>query len=184
MTVQPILQVMILASLFFYSTASAQETGAAQATPALVKTYTASKTLELNDEVASFVIDLIHKNTAGVQDQYRKLTAKTEEDAGGRYSTRRFQGLQWFVNEFTHEESEKGMSESADYIYLVRQQLIFGYHYGYSAPVNVVARVRVQTERRSKRVVKATKPDLVQPGTKITLAFEGFLTTVPVAQQD
>ena len=33
-------------------------------------------------------------------------------------------------------------------------------------------------------MVEATKPDLVQPGTKITLAFEGFLTTVPVAQQD
>jgi hypothetical protein len=176
--------VIIASSLLLCPITNAQETQTANANPALVKTYTASRALELNEEVAKFVIDLIHTNAAGVQDQYRKLTAKTEEDAGGRYATRRFQGLQWFVNEFTNEVSAEGVSESADYIYLARQQLIFGYHHGYSVPVNVVAQVRVRTERKSTRANETTKPDLVQPGTKITLTFEGFLTTVPVEQKD
>ena len=178
------MQVVIASSLLWSGTMNAQETPAAPANPALVRTYTASHPLDLNEEVAKFVIDLIHTNAAGVQDQYRKLTAKTEEDAGGRYATRRFQGLQWFVSEFTNEVSAEGVSESADYIYLARQQLIFGYHHGYSAPVNVVAQVHVRTERKSRRAVEATKPDLVPPGTRITLTFEGFLNTVPVEQKD
>ena len=175
---------MIASSMLLCPTTKAQDSQAAPTKSTPVKTYTASKALDLNEEVASFVIDLIHKNTAGVQDQYRKLTTKTEEEAGGRYSTRRFQGIQWFVNEFTRDESEEGVSESADYIYLVRQQLVSGYHHGYSVPVNVVAQVHVLTERKGTRAVESTKSDLVQSGTKITLTFDGFLTTVPVAQQD
>ena len=113
--------------------------------PRLIKTFTATNPLKLDDTVAAFVIELIHKNTAGVQDQYRKLTAGTEEAAGGRYETRPFQGIEWFVTESNFHMSDKGFEASGDMIHLARLQLIAGYHGGFGVPVNVVGKVHVET---------------------------------------
>jgi hypothetical protein len=148
--------------------------------PRLVKSFTAAKRLKIEDAVADFVIDLIHKNTAGVQDQYRKLTAKTEEEAGGRYATRRFEGIQWFVNEHVFQSNAKGFESTDDYTYLARQQLVFGFHHGFSTPVNGVGQVRVVTSLSGKGVGPEVKDGWVAPGAKVTLTFEGFLNSVPV----
>ena len=151
--------------------------------PRLTRTFTATKTLKLDAAVADFVIELIHKNTAGVQDRYRKLTAKTEEEAGGRYLTRRFEAIQWFVNEYAISPHSKGAEHTYDYTYLARQQLISGFHHGFSATVNVVGQVRVLTWHYSlhgKGKGPKTKPGWLAPGTKVTLTFEGFLDSVPV----
>ena len=148
--------------------------------PALVRMFTAKQSTKLGDAVASFVVDLIHKNTAGVQDDYAKLTAPTEESAGGRYETHPFEGIQWFVVEVSWDPSEKNPSESGEYIYLARQQLVSGIHHGYGVPANVVAQVHVVTEYTGKST-KALKGDAVAARTKITLTFEGFLKSIPLA---
>ena len=150
------------------------------ADPRLVKTFTATKSLKLDEAVADFVIDLIRRNTAGVQEQYRKLTAKTEEEAGGRYATRRFEGIQWFVNEHSVEHGDKGFQFDDDYTYLARQQLIFGFHRGFSTPVNVIGKVGVITSLSGKGDGPIVKDGIAAPGTKVTLTFEGFLNSVPV----
>src|SRR5438132_437442 len=117
---------LVLLTVFATPLCRAQgEKPAKAADPRLVKTFTATKSLKLDEAVADFVIDLIRKNTAGVQDQYRKLTTKTEEDAGGRYATRRFEGIQWFVNESVFQVNDKGFESTDDYTYLARQQLVF-----------------------------------------------------------
>jgi hypothetical protein len=126
------------------------------------------------------VTDLIRKNTEGVQDAYRKLTAATEESAGGRYETHRFEGIQWFVVEISWENSDKASSESGEYVYLARQQLVAGIHRGYGVPTNVVAQVRVTTEYTGKVNSNASKSDEVAAGTKIKLNFEGFLDKIPL----
>ena len=148
--------------------------------PKLVKTFTATKQLKLDEAVADFVIDLIRKNTAGVQDQYAKLTAKTEADAGGRYATRRFEGIQWFVNEESWRTTDADFERNGDYTYLARQQLVFGMHRGQSVPVNVVGQVRVVTSIAGKGESPNVKDGTVPAGTKVTLTFEGFLNSVPV----
>ncbi|MEP6667620.1 MAG: hypothetical protein ABJF10_00620 [Chthoniobacter sp.] len=148
--------------------------------PALVRTFTAKQSIKLGDAVASFVIDLIHKDTAGVQQAYAKLTADTEADAGGRYETHPFEGIQWFVVEVSWDNADKyNTSEEGEYIYLARQQLVSGIHRGYGVPTNVVAQVRVVTSFAGK-AAKSLKPDQVAPGTKITLTFEGFLDKIPL----
>jgi hypothetical protein len=150
------------------------------ADPRLVKTFTATKALKLDDAVADFVIDLVRKNTAGVQDQYRKLTAGTEANAGGRYSTRRFEGIQWFVNEHSAENNDRGFQCDDDYTYLARQQLIFGFHRGFSTPVNVIGQVRVVTSISGKGEAPVPRDGWVAAGAKVTFTFEGFLNSVPV----
>jgi hypothetical protein len=153
---------------------------ATAADPKLTTTFTATKPLKLDDAVGDFVIDLIHKNTAGVQDQYRKLTAKTEEDAGGRSSTRRFEGIQWFVNEHVFSVNDKGFESTDDYTYLARQQLVFGFHRGFGTPVNVVGKARVLTFLSGKGEGQEVKDGWAAAGAKVTLRFEGFLDPVPV----
>lgn len=148
--------------------------------PGLTRTFTAKKPTKLGNAVAEFVIDLVHKNTAGVQDEYRKLTADTEEAAGGRYETHPFEGIQWFVVEVSWENTDKSSSENGEYIYLARQQLVAGIHRGYSVPTNVVAQVRVITSYSGGVTAAAMKGDEVASGTKITLQFEGFLDKVPL----
>lgn len=150
------------------------------ADPRLTRTFTATKALKLDAAVADFVIELVQKNIGGVQDRYRKLTAKTEEEAGGRYSTRRFEAIEWFVNEHVFSVNDKGFASTGDSTYLARQQLIFGIRHGFSAPVNVVGQVRVLTSLSGKGEGPAAKPGWVETGTKVTLTFEGFLDTVPV----
>ncbi|MEI9896323.1 MAG: hypothetical protein WDN28_21275 [Chthoniobacter sp.] len=148
--------------------------------PALVRHLTARQPVKLGDAVATFVIDLIHKNIEGVQDDYARLTADTEAVAGGRYETHPFEGIQWFVVEVSWDNSDQNnSSENGEYIYLARQQLVAGIHRGYSVPTNVVAQVRVVTEFSGKSA-KTLKGDTVAPGTKITLTFEGFLKNVPL----
>ena len=150
------------------------------ADPKLVKTFTATKSLKLDEAVADFVIDLIRKNTAGVQDQYAKLTAKTEADAGGRYATHRFEGIQWFVNEESWRNTGEAFERDGDYTYLARQQLVFGMHRGQSVPANVIGQVRVVTSISGKGDGPKDKEGAVAAGTKVTLTFEGFLNAVPV----
>lgn len=145
----------------------------------LVRTFTAKEPVKLNEAVAKFVIDLIHKNTAGVQDDYAKLTASTEEAAGGRYETHPFEGILWFVVEASWNHTDTTSTEAGEFIYLARQQLVAGFHRGFSIPTNVVAQVRVTTEYKGK-TPKPAKEDAVPPGTKITLNFEGFLKNVPL----
>lgn len=150
------------------------------ADPRLVRTFTVTKPLKLEDAVADFMIDLIRKNTAGVQDHYRKLTAKTEDEAGGRYETRRFEGIQWCVNEESWSNSGGKYERDGDFTYLARQQLVFGVHRGYSTPVNIVGQVHVVTSLSGKGEGPEVKDGLVPKGTKVTLTFEGFLNSVPV----
>ena len=148
--------------------------------PGLTRTFTAKKPTKLGDAVAEFVIDLVHKNTGGVQDEYRKLTAATEEAAGGRYQTHPFEGIQWWVVEESWENTDKISSSDAEYIYLARQQLVAGFHRGYSVPVNVVAQVRVITSYKGSVTSTPLKGADVAGGTKITLTFEGFLDKIPL----
>ena len=172
---------VFLAAIFIAPTCPAQvEKPGRPADARLVKTFTATKALRLDEAVAEFMIDLIRKNTAGVQDQYRKLTAKTEDEAGGRYTTRRFEGIQWFVNEESWETNGEKYQRDGDYTYLARQQLVFGVHRGFSTPVNVIGQVRVITAFSAKSEGPSVKDGSVAPGTKVTLTFEGFLNSVPV----
>jgi hypothetical protein len=155
---------------------------AKQANSALVQTFTTRKTVKLSDAVADFVSDLIRKNTGGVQDQYSRLTAATEKNAGGRFQTRPFEGIQWWVLQSSWDGDGDRSSNRGEYVYLARQQVIAGGHRTYSAPINVVARVRVLTAWTG-RSDRGNVPDseTASPGTKVTLTFEGFLKSIPVA---
>ncbi|MDR3406715.1 MAG: hypothetical protein P4L99_29790 [Chthoniobacter sp.] len=171
---------VLLVALTSFNSFHASAEDKKPANPALVRTFTAKQPVKLGDAVASFVIDLIHKNTAGVQDDYAKLTADTEALAGGRYETHPFEGIQWFVVEVSWDNrNPDASSEDGEYIYLARQQLVAGIHGGYGVPTNVVAQVRVVTSFSGK-TPKTLKGDQVSPGTKITLTFEGFLKNVPL----
>jgi hypothetical protein len=172
--------IALLVALFSFHSLRASAEEKKPVNPALVRTFTARQPVKLGDAVASFVVDLIHKNTAGVQDDYAKLTAPTEEYAGGRYETHPFEGIQWFVVEVSWDPSEKNPSELGEYIYLARQQLVAGIHHGYGVPANVVAQVRVVTDYSGKNT-KALKGDAVAAGTKIILTFEGFLKSIPLS---
>ena len=60
-----------------------------------------------------------------------------------------------------------------------RQQLVFGFHRGFSTPVNVIGEVGVITSLSGKGDGPNVKDGIASPGMKVTLT-EGFLKSVPV----
>jgi hypothetical protein len=85
--------------------------------------------------------------------------------SGGRFRVGDFVPIEWLVPSFETNTKDTGSSSDGEYIYLVQQQLIFGFHRGYSVEDNVVARVHV-------RLHEVDPP--VQNSLKMT--FEGFVT--------
>lgn len=146
----------------------------------LVKTVTATKPTRLDEAVADFVVELVRKNIGGVQDRYRTLTATTEEEAGRRYSTRRFEGIEWFVSDDRAQIMGEGFVHAVDAIYLARQQLVVDSHAAVHVPTNVVAKVHVETEHRGKGEGPETKRGWVNKGATIKLTFQGFLESIPL----
>lgn len=127
-------------------------------------TKTSQTEFNIPKEVVAFVSNLIETNPE-VRRQYEGLTAATREDAGGRFSMGNFVPIEWLVPNYEGYTKDTGSSSDGEYIYLVQQQLIFGFHRGYSVEDNVVARVHV-------RLHEVDPP--VQNSLKMT--FEGFVT--------
>ena len=149
----------------------------------LVKTVTATQAINLSDVVADFVIELVRKNIGGVQDQYRKLTASTEEFAGRHYSTRRFEGIEWIVADDRAQMMGADFVHAVDAIYLARQQLVMDSHAAVHVLTNVVAKVHVEAEHSGKGEGPKTKHGWVYKGAVIKLTFQGFLDSVPLTMK-
>jgi uncharacterized protein YecT (DUF1311 family) len=127
-------------------------------------TKTSQKEFDIPKEVVAFVSNLIETDPE-VRRQYEGLTAATKENAGGRFNVGNFVPIEWLVPNYEGSTKDTGSSSDGEYIYLVQQQLIFGFHHGYSVEDNVVARVHV-------RLHEVDPP--VQNSLKMT--FEGFVT--------
>jgi hypothetical protein len=125
-------------------------------------TKTSRTEFNLPKEVVAFVSNLIETNPV-VRRQYEGLTAATKENAGGRFSVGNFVPIEWLVPNFESHAMDTGGSSDAEYIYLVQQQLIFGFHRGYSVEDNVVARVHVRLHE-------------VDDQNSLKMTFEGFVT--------
>jgi uncharacterized protein YecT (DUF1311 family) len=127
-------------------------------------TKTSQKEFDIPKEVVAFVSNLIETNPE-VRRQYERLTAATRENAGGRFSVGTFVPIEWLVPNYESNTKDTGSSSDGEYIYLVQQQLIFGFHRGYSVEDNVVARVHVRWHEVDPPVQNSLK-----------MTFEGFVT--------
>jgi hypothetical protein len=127
-------------------------------------TKTSQKEFDIPKEVVAFVSNLIETNP-GVRRQYEGLTAATRENAGGRFSVGNFVPIEWLVPNYESNTKDTGSASDGEYIYLVQQQLIFGFHRGYSVEDNVVARVHVRWHKVDPPVQNSLK-----------MTFEGFVT--------
>jgi hypothetical protein len=135
-------------------------------------TKTSQADFNIPKEVVAFVSNLIETNPE-VRHQYEGLTAATRESAGGRFQVGHFVPIEWLVPNVENNFKDTGGTSEAEYIYLVQQQLIFGFHHGYSVEDNVVARVHV-------RLHEVDEPDPKQPDkfigqNSLKLTFEGFV---------
>ena len=138
-------------------------------------TKTSQTELDIPKEVVAFVSNLIETNPE-VRRQYEGLTAATRENAGGRFRVGNFVPIEWLVPNFENNIKDTGGSSDAEYIYLVQQQLIFGFHRGYSVEDNVVARVHVRWHEVDEPDLKQRDKFISQNSLRMT--FEGFVTVV------
>ena len=129
-------------------------------------TKTSQTEFDIPKEVVAFVSDLIETNPE-VRRQYEGLIATTKENAGGRFNVGDFVPIEWLVPNYEGSTKDTGSSSDGEYIYLVQQQLIFGFHRGYSVEDNVVARVHVRLHEVDPPVRNSLK-----------MTFEGFVTVV------
>jgi hypothetical protein len=125
-------------------------------------TKTSQTEFNIPKEVVAFVSNLIETNPV-IRRQYEGLTAATRENAGGRFSVGNFIPIEWLVPNFESNANDTGATSDGEYIYLVQQQLIFGFHRGYSVEDNVVARVHVRLHE-------------VDDQNSLKMTFEGFVT--------
>lgn len=143
------------------------------ASPTKTRTLTATKEFDVPKQVTAFVTNLIDKDK-DVAAKFEKLSAKVREEAGGRFSVGEPVAILWRVPSFTGEFEEKGGKRDGEYVYLVNQSLVAGYHRGYAIDDSVVAKVRVKLHEDY-----APKPrsqgDYVLTKTQLTLTFEGFV---------
>jgi uncharacterized protein YecT (DUF1311 family) len=125
-------------------------------------TKTSQTEFNIPKEVVAFVSNLIETNPV-IRRQYEGLTAATRQNAGGRFSVGNFVPIEWLVPNFESNAKDTGATSDGEYIYLVQQQLIFGFHRGYSVEDNVVARVHVRLHE-------------VDDQNSLKMTFEGFVT--------
>ena len=158
----------ILALTFFgiFITASADD--------ARTVTKTSKRLFDIPKEVVAFVERLVATDP-NVRARYAELIAPTQEEAGGRFGVGPFVAIEWLVPDASVEFRDSGGTRDYEGIYLVRSQLHFGFHRGYSVPDNVVARVTVKEHQDHKPNLKK-KDAFILTGSKLTLHFDGFVS--------
>ena len=83
--------------------------------------------------------------------------------------------IEWLVPEASVEFRDTGGTRDYEGVYLVRRQLHFGFHRGYSVPDNVVARVTVK-EHQDHKPNSKSRDGFILTATKLTLHFDSFVT--------
>ncbi len=136
-------------------------------------TKTSQAEFNIPKEVVAFVSNLIETNPE-VRNQYEKLTAATRESAGGRFQVGDLVPIEWLVPNVENNFRDTSGTSDAEYVYLVQQQLIFGFHHGYSVEDNVVARVHVKLHEVEEP--DPTQQDKVIFQNSLKMTFEGFVT--------
>jgi hypothetical protein len=135
-------------------------------------TKTSHKAFDIPKEVVNFVSNLIETNPE-VRTQYEKLTATTQEAAGGRFAVGKLVAIEWLVPNFENDFRDTGGTRDGEYVYLVQQQLVAGFHHGYSVMDNVVARVQVKLHEDHARDRKA-RDGFRLTSSSLDLTFDGF----------
>jgi Protein of unknown function (DUF1311). len=128
---------------------------------------------DIPKEVTAFVSNLVETDPE-IRSQYKKLTAATEEEAGGRFQVGDFVAIEWLVPNFQNNFTDTGGTRDAEYVYLVQRQLIFGFHHGYCVKDNVVTRVHVALHEEDEPDPKQ-KDKFVVRNSSLKLTFDGFV---------
>jgi uncharacterized protein YecT (DUF1311 family) len=149
-------------------------TSAAAGTKEITKTSRGE--FNLPKEIVAFVSNLVETDPE-VRNQYKKLTAATEEEAGGRFNVGDFVAIEWLVPNVENNFNDAGGTSDAEYVYLVKRQLIFGFHHGYSVNDNVVARVHVALHEEDEPDPKQ-KDKFAVRSSSLKMTFEGFVTVI------
>lgn len=135
-----------------------------------------TEAFDVAEEAVAYVEALLQADQE-IAAQYQKLTAATQEEAGGRYSTSKFDSILWTVPEFQVEYTDTGGVEDGEYVYLIRQQLVAGYRRGYAITANVVAQVHAKQHKDFIPTGKGDEFKLAKA--TLTLRFEGFVKLDP-----
>ena len=146
----------------------------ALADDAKTNTKTSKHLFDVPKEVVAFVERLVETDP-DIREAYAQLIAPTKEEAGGRFSVDPFVAIEWLVPEASVEFRAPRGTRDYEGIYLVRRQLRFGMHRGYSVPENVVARVTVK-EHQEHKLNPKNKDDFILTSTKLVLHFDGFVS--------
>lgn len=139
---------------------------------ARTETKTSTKEFDIPAEVVAFVEKLIESDP-DLRARYAQLIAPVKEEAGGKFNTGPFVPIEWLVPEFSISRDEHSNSEGS-YVYLVKQQLVFGFSRGYSVPDNVIAQVTA-TETDSYDPDPSNGGDRILAASTLSLHFDGFV---------
>lgn len=140
-------------------------------------TKTSGKEIDVPAEVAKFVQTLVAEN-ADVKAQFDKLTAAARQEAGGRFSVGNIKAVEWLVPSYENNFRSGHGERASEQLFLVQQQLISGFHHGYSITRNVMSQVRttLHSEFREDPTDPKAKNGFVLTSNKLTMKFEGFVT--------
>ena len=141
----------------------------------LEMTLISNEEFDMEREVEAFFSSLVERNTS-VAEQYQALVAPTQRAAGGRFRHGNRTVIEWFVADANWRFRDDGGKRREEFLFLVREPLVFGVSHGYMVETNVVAQVRA--------VLRATyaepkEEDFVLTENRLTLRFEGFLDAIP-----
>ncbi len=138
---------------------------------------TSSKEFDVATEVRGFVQSLIARNPQ-VKARFEELTAEARAEAGGRFSLGKLNVIEWLVPNFENRFQGGKGERDGEYVFLVQQQLVSGFHHGYSVADNVTSQVRVilHSEFREDQGDPSAKEGFVLTSNELTMKFEGFVT--------
>lgn len=141
----------------------------------LEMTRISSEEFDIEREVKAFFSSLVERN-AFVADQYQVLVAPTQRAAGGRFQHGNRTVIEWFVADANWRFRNDGGKRREEFLFLVREPLVFGVSHGYVVETNVVAQVRAVLRAT---YVESKEEDFAITENRLTLRFEGFLDAIP-----
>jgi hypothetical protein len=139
-----------------------------------VETKESTRQLNLKTEVKSFFFALLQNNPA-IAAEYQRRAQRTRQSAGGRFNFGRVEIIEWFVPE-SHVRFRvvEGYREG-NFMFLIKQPLVHGFHRGYSVRENILAKVFAEF-REDYQSSGDNNWSLVS--IRLTLRFAGFLDSV------
>lgn len=150
-----------------------EEMGADKGKKPTITKNSSDKPFDIPTEVVAFLQGLIESDS-DVAAKYESLIAKTKEEAGGRFSVGPLVAIEWLVPSRNDEFRDGKGSRTGEIVYLVQQQIIFGFNGGYAVDDNVIAQIRAEFEEDHS--YDREKDTYTFSQSTLNLTFEGFVT--------